>query len=86
MNKLIEAVSDHSDLLIAAGIFDVIILILLEMPSKVMGGWSTIIGANNFKGSAGIFLAVVLLGALVIHGFLFVRVYQSWKHQGLSPR
>ena len=80
MNRMIEAVSDHSDLLIAAGMFDVIILILLDMPSKVMGGWSTIIGANNFKGSSGIFLAAVLIGAVVVHGFLFVRVYQSWRH------
>ena len=80
MNRLFEAISDHSDLLIAAGIFDVILLILIDLPSKVMGGWGTIIGANNFKGSSGVFLAAVLLGALVVHGFLFVRVYLSWRH------
>ncbi|MFK8021685.1 MAG: hypothetical protein AB8B86_18125 [Pseudomonadales bacterium] len=79
MNKLNEALSHNSDLIIAAGVFDVILVILMEMPSKVMGGWETIIGANNFKGSAGIFLALIVLGAIVVHGFLFLRVYQSYK-------
>jgi len=79
MNKFIDALSHNSDLIIAAGIFDVILVVLMELPSKVMGGWSTIIGANNFKGSAGIFLALIVLGAIVVHGFLFLRVYQSYR-------
>lgn len=84
MNKVIEVLSDNSDLLIAAGIFDIILIILLDFPSKVMGGWHTIIGANNYKGSSGIFLLVFLIGALVVHGFLFYRLYMSWK-QTHSP-
>ncbi len=79
MNKIIEVLSDNSDLLIVAGIFDIIFVILLDFPSKVMGGWSTIIGANNYKGSSGIFLLVFLIGATVVHVFLFYRLYMSWK-------
>lgn len=79
MSKVVEALSDNSDFLIAAGIFDIILLILLDFPSKVMGGWSTIIAQNNYKGSSGIFLLVFLIGAIVIHGALFYRLRASWK-------
>jgi len=86
MNRLIEAISDHSDLLIAAGIFDIIAVILLDMPSKVMGGWSTIISQNNYKGSSGVFLAVFALGALIVHAFLLYRIAQSYKDSRITRR
>lgn len=84
MSRLIEVLSDNSDFLIAAGIFDIILIILLDFPSKVMGGSSTIIAQNNYKGSSGIFLLVFLVGAIVVHGFLFYRLRGSWK-QARAP-
>lgn len=86
MNKVIEVLSDNSDFLIAAGIFDIILVILLDFPTKVMGGWSTIIAQNNYKGSSGILLLVFLLGAIVVHGVLFYRLQASWKQVRTSPQ
>ncbi len=79
MNKLIDALVDHNDLLIAVGIFDIIIVVLLELPGKVMGGWDTIISQNNFKGSSGVFLAAFILGAIVVHAFVFYRIAKTYR-------
>ncbi|MEM8498062.1 MAG: hypothetical protein AAF542_08560 [Pseudomonadota bacterium] len=79
MNRVIDVLSENSDFLIAAGIFDIIAVVLLEFPSKVMGGWSTIIAQNNYKGSSGVFLLAFLIGAVVVHAVLFYRLHASWK-------
>ncbi len=82
MRRLIDTLSEHSDLLIAAGIFDIILVIILDMPGRILGGWHTLIGQNNFKGSSSVFLLAFLLGAIVVNIFVVYRISKSYRQAG----
>lgn len=88
MGKLIEAIKEHSDLLIASVVLDILLVGYWDMANRIGGGWSTIIGSNTPRGSAGIYFALLVLCVLVVNTMLIYGVVKSLResHIASGPR
>ena len=50
MGKLIEAIKENSDQLIASIVFDILLVGYWDMAIRINDGWSTIIGTSTARG------------------------------------
>lgn len=79
MGRLIEAIKENSDQLVASIVFDILLVGYWDMASRINDGWSTIIGTNTARGSAGIYFALLALCALVVNTMFVYGVIKSLR-------
>ena len=84
MGKLIEAIKENSDQLIASIVFDILLVGYWDMAVRINDGWSTIIGTSTARGSAGIYFALLVLCALVVNTMFVSGVIKSLRESRMA--